>query len=421
MMIGMRVHWNKIKPKLHSACVKRKVNILQRTMVTDLLTHDGRIVGATAVNIRTGEFIVIKAKATALSCGGMGRLYSPETPLTWKYKLRYHMCPASNGGNGPAMAYRAGAELANMEISGWAFRIRDDPTISFGNFTWNDGITAKYLTWDGEEFGYNNAPKYIELEQRGQTPVYNSLTHLPDDFHKRIEVAYADERMISFKIAEDRGFDPRTHWYEMMDNRPLTLHGRVSTEADFKASLVEGLHSMQGGSGGLICGDKIHRTVSEAPEPEVDEAQVLSLKETALSPLNVKDGTEPMELECAIRHICDRYVGQFKSEGKLREGLRRLGSLRKEFLPKLMAKNPHYLMRALECRDLIETAGVHINAVMERKETRGNFIRLDYPERDKSLDHMITYQRLENGKLVLERRKVPSLTPENAKKFAEMT
>ncbi len=420
-MIVLRVHWNRIKPMLHAACVKKGVNILQRTMVVDLLTNNGRVVGATAVDVRTGEFIVIKAKATAVAAGQVWRIYSPETPTSWKYKLRYHFCPASGAGDGLAMAYRIGAELTNMDVTGWAFRIRDDSTISFGNFTWNDGLTAKYFTWTGEEFGYNNAPKYIELEQKGLTPVYNSLEHLPDDFHKRMEVAYVDERLVSFKIAEDRGFNPRTHRYEMMDNRPHFLpHCYIATEKDYKARLVEGLHSMGGTSGGLICGDRIHRTVSEAPEPVIDEAQVESQKQIALAPLHVKDGTEPMELECAIRYACDRYVGQFKSEGKLREGMRRLGSLKREFLPKLMAKDPHYLMRALECRNLIEMAEVHMNAVMERKESRGNHIRLDYPERDKSLDHMITYQRLENGKPVLERRKVPPLTPENAKKFAAM-
>jgi len=421
-MVVLRVHWNRIKPKLHEACVNRKVNILQRTMVIDLLTHNGRVVGATAVDVRTGEFIVIKAKATALSTGrGLCRLYEPETPLIWRYKLRYHFCPASNAGDGQAMAYRIGGELYNMDISGWAFRIRDDSTISFGNFTWNDGLTSKYLTWDGEEFGYNNAPKYIELEQRGKTPVYNSIEHLPEDFTKRMEVAYADERMVSFKIAEDRGFDPKTHWYEMMENKPVVPQGNIAIEGIFKVRCVEGLHTMRGsGGGGLDCGHNIHHTVSDAPEPVVDEEQVLSQKQTALAPLSVEDGTEPMELECAVRRICDRYVGQFKSEGKLREGLRRLGSLKREFLPRLMAKDYHYLMRCLEVRNLMEMAEVHINAVMARKESRGNHIRLDYPERDRSLDNMITYQRLKDGKPVLERRKVPAMTPENAKKYAEM-
>ena len=63
----------------------------------------------------------------------------------------------------------------------------------------------------------------------------------------------------------------------------------------------------------------------------------------------------------------------------------------------------------------MDLAEVHINAVMERKESRGNFIRLDYPERDKSLDNMLTYQWLKDGKPMLEKRKVPDLKSEYAK------
>jgi succinate dehydrogenase/fumarate reductase flavoprotein subunit len=205
----------------------------------------------------------------------------------------------------------------------------------------------------------------------------------------------------------------------------------VVTYQDQKTS-VDGLHvsgaaahsgsGLAGGivAGGLIIGDTIKSSVQEAGDPVIDEAQVESQKEAALRPLAVKDGTEPMELECAIRYVCQRYVGQFKSEGKLREGLRRIGSLRREFLPKLMAKNPHYLMRVHECRNVMDLAEVHMNAVLERKESRGNHIRVDYPERDKSLDNMVTYQRLKDGKSVLERKKIPGLTPENAKRFAEI-
>jgi succinate dehydrogenase/fumarate reductase flavoprotein subunit len=391
-------------------------------MIIDLLTDNGRITGATAVNVRTGEFTVIKAKAVILATGSFARCYKPETPLIWKYQLRYHMCPASVSGDGWAMAYRAGAELSNMDITGWAFRIRDDPTISFGNFTWNDGITAKYLTCEGEELGYTTAPKYEEMERKGLTPLYNTLEHLPDDYHKRMEVAYADERLVSFKIAEDRGFNPRTHRYEMMPNMPHCFQGPQGVAVDEDSmTAVKGLFAIGAcASGylggvlfsGLTIGDNIHNFVNEAEEPAVDEAQAESQKQTGLAPLSVKEGTEPMELECATRYVCERYVGQFKSEGKLREGLRRLGSLRREFLPKLTAKNPHHLMRCLEVRNVMDLAEVHINGVMERKETRGNHIRSDYPERDKSLDHMITYQRLENGKSVLERRKAPELSPE---------
>jgi len=245
---------------------------------------------------------------------------------------------------------------------------------------------------------------------------------LPDDFQKRIEVAYVDERLVSFKVAQDRGFNPRTHWYEMMDARPNQLHcpPGINADADFRASVkglyvigdcVAGSHDVaNAATAGFLVGDSIHTFVSEVGEPVVDEAQVEGQKQTILAPLAVKDGTEPMELESAIRYICDRYTGLYKAEGKLREGLRRLGSLRREFLPRLMAKNPHYLMRCLEVRNIMDMAELHIQASLERKETRGDHIRLDYPESNPVWDGMLLYQRMEDGKAVLEMRKVTPMT-----------
>ncbi len=425
--INLRVHWQDIKPLLAKAVRERGINVLERTMVVDLLTNKGAVVGATAVNTRTGEFIIIKAKAVVIATGIFARCYEPETPLFWKYKFRYHWCPATISGDGYAVAYRAGADLANMDITGWGLRIRDDLTISYGNFDHGDGIRGKWYTWDGDEIPYPSANLYREIELKGKDPIYVSQDHLPEDYAKRMQVAFVDERLVSFKIAEERGFNPRTHRYELMENHPLNfmVPTGVNVDKDFKSSL-KGLYAVgdcsNGGHGcgcatvgGLIVGDNIHKFVSEAAEPVVDEAQVEGQKQTALAPLTVKDGTEPMELECAIRYICKRYVGMFKNDGRLLEGQRRLGSLRSEFLSKLMAKNPHYLMRALECRNIMDLVRLHIDACLERKETRGQFIRLDYMEKDPSRDNMITIQRLEKGKPVLEIRKVPDLKPEYAK------
>jgi len=417
----MRVHWTNVKPEMARGVRKRGVNVLERTMVVDLLTNKGAVVGATAIDTRTGEFIVIKAKATVIATAACSRIYNPETPVPWKYKFRYHWCPASVSGDGWAMAYRAGAELANMEQSGGYRRIRDDLNLSMGNFG-NEGINAKSLTWNGEELMRSTPVRYTEMEQEGKDPFYFSLEHLPEDFHKRIEVAYVDERLVSFKIAEERGFNPRTHWYEMMDNRPFQLHVEpgIDADSDFKTSVnglyaigdcVSGCHDVaNAAAAGFLVGDSIHTIIKETAEPVIDKAQVESQKQTAMAPLAVKDGTEPMELESAIRYICTRYVGTARAEGKLREGQRRLNTLRRVFLPKLVAKYPHKLMRMLEVRNIMDVAEIHIQATLERKETRGNFIRLDYPDTNPAWDNMLTYQRLENGKPVFEMRK---LTPMN--------
>jgi len=420
----LRVHWQNVKPLLSKALREKGVNVLEWTMVIDLLTYNGAVVGATAVNIRTGEFIIIMAKATVIATGIFQRCYNGEAPMSWQYKLRYDGCPASLSGDGWAIAYRAGAELTNMDITGWSFRIRDDLMISQGNFTFNDGIPAKYINCRGEEFSFATASKYDQLEQEGLTPIYRSLVHLPDDFHKRIEVSYVDEKMVDFKIAEERGFNPRRHWYELVPLKPLSFmtSSGIYTDEDYEASLkglyavgdcAATLHSCaQAAVAGFLTAESLPSFVNKASEPVVDEAQVERQKQTTLSPLSVKGGTEPIELESAIRYICERYVSIFKSEGKLREGVRRLKSLRRVFLPALMAKNPHELMRCLECRNVMDLAELHIEACLERKETRGNFIRLDYPRKDPSRDSRLTYQRLEEGKAVLEIREVPDLRQE---------
>ena len=97
------------------------ISLKERWSLT-CLQNNGSVVGATAVNTRTGEFMVIKAKATIVATGLFARLYNPETPLFWKYKFRYHWCPATVSGDGWGMAYRAGAELACMGHNRLAFQ-----------------------------------------------------------------------------------------------------------------------------------------------------------------------------------------------------------------------------------------------------------------------------------------------------------
>jgi succinate dehydrogenase/fumarate reductase flavoprotein subunit len=430
LKLGLRVHWERIKPTMAKMVRDKGVNVLDRVMLVDLLTNDGKVVGASGIDTRTGEFVVIKAAAVVMASGMFCRCYDPEGPLSWKYKFNYHYCPATTSGDGWAVAYRAGAGLAHMDLNAWGFRNRDNLTISFGSFVSNDGIPSKVFSWNGEEshtLARITPRGFDEAERAGLTPMYQSIEHLPDDFQKRLEVAFADESLIALKLAQDRGFNPRTHRYEFMTNKPLQmmlLQGIHVTD-DFQSAL-KGLYAIgdcASGVGGchgavisgMVVADSMRNAVSDAGEPVIDEGQVESQKQSALAPLKVKDGTEPMELECAVRYICERYVGTFKSEGKLREGMRRLDSLKREFVPKLMATNPHYLMRCLEVRNIIELAEVHMQACMSREETRGSFIRLDYPDMDPARDSIMTHVRMENGRPLLELLEIPPMKPERLK------
>ncbi len=422
---ALRVHWHHIKPELKKAVKEHNVNVLERTTMVDLLTNRGRAVGCTALNTRTGEFIVIKAKATLIASGKTFRIFEPETPDPWKYKMIYHFCPSAGSGDGTGAVYRAGGEISNMEITAWTYRIRDSVTMSYGQFRIGDGCPMKVFTYKGKEIRNPSAMRYLQLEMAGETPIYNSLEELPDDYQKRIEVALADENPVCLEAAEQRMFNPRQHRYELMVHNkslgffpPNGIYINPAHETSLKGLFAVGdAATGKNGStastvGGLMVGDVVHEYIknfdAEFGNPKLEEGQVQEQREVAFAPTKVNDGIEALEIESAIRYICDRYSGMYRSEGKLLEGLRRLSSLRKYWMHKVSAPNPHYMLSWLELRNLMDVAELHMIASLERKETRGNYIRMDYPEMNPELDKM-TVQRLEKGKIVTEFRKMPEL------------
>jgi len=211
----------------------------------------------------------------------------------------------------------------------------------------------------------------------------------------------------------------------MMENKPLQMMmvQGIFVNDTFESPYLKGLFAVGdaaagvGGAfgactSGVIVGANIDKYISGAGEPVLDEEQIHNSKSIAYAPLSVQDGTEPMELECAVRHIGERYIGVLKSEGKLMEGIRRFESLKRDFLPELMATNPHYQMRAMEVRNIMELMELHLYGCLNRKESRASCIRLDYPEMDRTRDNFATINRIENGEPIYERVEVPALKPE---------
>ena len=107
-----------MKPALYNELKRLGVAIYDHVMATSLLTEGGkqgsRIVGATGLNVRTGEFYIFRAKATVLSTG------QPQGLWVFSTELKGAAAPPfdpNDTGDGHAMAWRAGAELVSMEYS----------------------------------------------------------------------------------------------------------------------------------------------------------------------------------------------------------------------------------------------------------------------------------------------------------------
>jgi succinate dehydrogenase / fumarate reductase flavoprotein subunit len=73
-------------------------------LILDVVRADGEVVGATALHVASGAAVTIAAKATILATGGLTRLY------------RRNSASANMGGDGYALAMRAGASLVDMEF-----------------------------------------------------------------------------------------------------------------------------------------------------------------------------------------------------------------------------------------------------------------------------------------------------------------
>src|SRR5213076_2432637 len=73
-------------------------------LVTELAVHDGVCIGAHAVHTSSGTALAIAAKATIVATGGLTRLYARNS------------ASINMGGDGYALALRAGAELVDMEF-----------------------------------------------------------------------------------------------------------------------------------------------------------------------------------------------------------------------------------------------------------------------------------------------------------------
>ena len=205
-----------IKKVLYRQLKRARIAITNRIVATRVLTDaQGRASGVLGFDCRTAEFHVIRAKAVILCCGAAGRLGLPASG----YLMGTYENP-TNAGDGYAMAYHAGAALANLECFQINPLIKDynGPACAYvtgplGGFTAN-GKGERFIEcdyWSGQmmwEF-------YQEL-QSGNGPVFLKLDHLAEETIQTIEqILHTNERPSRGRFHAGRGTDYRSQMVEM--------------------------------------------------------------------------------------------------------------------------------------------------------------------------------------------------------------
>lgn len=484
---------NTEKPALIKECKRLGVQIYNRVAVTSLLTTGNgeqgtRVIGATAVNTRTGEFYIFRAKAVVSCLGFSARLGLFSTEIKGFGGSSY--TDPNCVGEGLAMSFRVGALCSLMESGGGYSGPFSYPEYGTGdwNNTWArctvvdaDGKEIPWVDKNGrilktvsersmptkdQKFildggGVMEGPGPFKLPDREKwmpptlirdlperikrgefkQPLYADLSSMPKHERRAIfglMVGQEGKTKIPIYFNYTRaGFDPDKDMLEVpvqispednwTDTLPMWLgppipkskyavtgfsYGGVVVDWDLRSS-IKGLyaagsqlmgfceHAMSSTTG-RYAGRKAAEYALVENEPVIDERQVEAEKARVHAPTSRRDGMNWKELNAGIARIMQEYSGGIITETILKEGLRWLGDLKDRAAESAFARNPHELMRVLECFTLLTLGEMALHSSLSRKASSLYlmFFRLDYPDIDPPAWQKFTTIGRKDGKVV---------------------
>jgi len=404
------------KTKTSGEANRLGVKRLARTLVTGLLKSDGRIAGAVGFNTFTGEFYIFKARGVVLTTGQAG----------WKSTR------ATSSGEGMWMALKAGVEVANCEFG----HVHNQPR----QYEW-EGQTkllplgARFVNALGETFMDRYAPKFgpntdtnfnvagMALEARaGRGPFYLDTSTVKDADLELVK-PHSGWQLLNYEKLKALGIDvfkEKTEWAPA----PVATYagivadkrGKTCVPGLFVAGrvrLVDGGVYMGGFAlcntavTGYIAGESVAEYIRSSSVLKIDEGQVESFEKELLSSLG-KSGITPKEVLTEIRAAVFPYdVSIIKNEASLNRALGKIQKIRRESMPRMAAKDPHYLMKLIEVEAILNMAELYLQTSLIRTESRSGHLREDFPKRDDKNWLKWIVVSLKDGKPELRTRPVP--------------
>jgi succinate dehydrogenase/fumarate reductase flavoprotein subunit/HEAT repeat protein len=384
---------------MRQRAMRERIRIENRFVPVRVLTHNGRAVGAVALNSRTGEFVVVGAKAVILATGPCGRLGLPASG----YLYGTYENP-TNAGDGYSMAYHAGAELSGIECFQINPLIKDynGPACAyvanpFGGYQVNAHgerfVDSDY--WSGQMM----AEVKSEIES-ARGPIYLKVSHLPDETLSTLEgILHTTERPTRGTFHANRGHDYRTHDVEMHISEIGLCGGHSASGVwvdENARTTVDGLYA----AGDLACvphnymigafvygdlaGSHAASTLADIAAPDALPAdQIAAAHELIYRPLRNPEGPPQPQVEYKLRRFVNDYVAPPKTAAKLSIAVQTFDRMRDE-IAGIGAATPHELLRAVEVSFIRDCAEMAARSSLTRTESRWGLYhdRSDLPERD---------------------------------------
>jgi len=391
--------------------------------LTDLVVRDGRVQGLVAFDRKSGEFEEIAARSVVLATGPFGRVYGRTTNA--------HSCT----GDGVSVAYRAGAFLKDMEFVQFHPTALLESGILITEGARGEGGFLRNAA--GERFMSRYAPRVLELasrdvvsraivtevaEGRGFPGPYGSYVHLELMHLGKEKVESRLQEIVDF-CRNFAGIDPVTEpipvypgQHYMMGGIGTNIRGETNLAGLFAAGeaacvSIHGANRLGGNSllETLVFGKQAGIAAAEyaatAPRPEMHSADL----DRAQAPLRAwssrTDGEDPSALRTEMQETMERYVGIYRNESDLLEGLRRIRAIKARFdRVRVVDRSSVYnvnLTDALEVGHMLTLAETIVVGAYARTESRGAHARTDYPKRDDAhwMRHTIAQQTAQGPSL----------------------
>ena len=359
------------------------IRVLKNTLAVSAIIEDGRCLGVRFIDER-GDPGRVFSRATLLATGGAGQVFEQTTN------------PAVATGDGVALAYRAGARIADMEFVQFHPTVLDAPDAP--RFLLSEALRgegAQLVDASGRPFMSDYHPaadlaprdvvsRSIVLEARrtGQ-PIYLSLRHLnADEVRHRFPTIAATCLKAGFSLERDLiPVGPAAHY--VMGGVETNVDGRTSVPGLFAAgevacTRVHGANRLASNSllEGLVFGARAGRAMagqaadSDLPPPERRPSPEVS----------AQCATREMD-EAELRALMWKSVALFRDGASLREAVSTLHE-QEAALEDQLASRSAFNHEGWRRSSIVTVASLIAKAALRREESRGGHFRTDFPARD---------------------------------------